>query len=134
MEELELVKCQIGGSTIRITKLNLYTLTGWPEYIRFKHPYTEGDIWMPDLQVQEVYPFTLYIKEYTPKKSTIYSTWVSTLADGDNIVKLIKKNNFSEIDELITTIEQYLREHEIRYEDFKDLKETTLIPLRNNLT
>ena len=123
----ELVKRQIGGSTIWLTKLNICALKGYTEYIRFRNPYTAEDMLLPDLRVEEVYPFTLYITEYAPKRSTIYSTWVSTLNDGDNIVKLIKEHNSSEIGDLRRDIEQYLCAHEISYGDFKDLKVTTFL-------
>ena len=123
----ELVKRQIGGSTIRLTKLNICALNGYTKYIRFRNPYTAEDMLLPDLHVEEVYPFTLYVKEYPPKRSTIYSTWVSSQNHGDNIVKLIKEHNSSEIGDLRRDIEQYLCAHNISYGDFKDLKVTTFL-------
>ena len=118
MEELELVKRQIGGSTIRLTKLNISTVTGYTEFIRVKNPYTDEDMLKPDLHVEEIYPFTLYIESSNPKKDSMILTWCSTLTDENGVVELIEENNFSNIKNLINAIKQHLCEHEIEYKVF----------------
>ena len=119
--ELELVKRQIGGSTIRLTKLNISTVTGYTKFIRVKNPYTDGDMWEPDLHIEKTYPFTLYIESSNPKKDSMILTWCSTLTDEDDVVELIKENNFSNIKKLINAIKQHLCEHGIEYKVFRSL-------------
>lgn len=121
MEELELVKHQIGGSTIRLTKLNISTITGYTEFIHVKNPYTDEDMWKPDLHIEETYPFNLYIESSNPKKDSMILTWCYTLTDADDIVELIEENNFSNIKKLINAIKQHLCEHEIEYKVFSSL-------------
>ena len=121
MEELELVKRQIGGSTIQLTKLNIATIASYTEFIRVKNPYTDEAMWKPDLHIEEIYPFNLYIESSNPKKDSMILTWCSTLTDKDDIVELLEENNFSSIKKLINAIKQHLCEHEIEYKVFSSL-------------
>lgn len=141
MEELELVKRQFGGSTIRLTKLNIATVTGYTEFIRVKNPYTDGDMWEPKLHVKETYPFNLYIESSNPKKDSMILAWCSTLTDVDVVVELLEENNFSNIKKLINAIKQHLCEHEIEYKVFssladlkKDRTASVAVILRDDIT
>ena len=141
MEELELVKRQIGGSTIRLTKLNIATIASYTEFIRVKNPYTDEAMWKPDLHIEEIYPFNLYIESSNPKKDSMILTWCSTLTDKDDIVELLEENNFSSIKKLINAIKQHLCEHEIEYKVFssladlkKDRTASIAVILRDDIT
>lgn len=141
MEELELVKRQLGGSTIRLTKLNISTVTGCTEFIRVKNPYTDGDMWQPHIHIEETYPFNLYIESSNPKKDSMILAWCSTLTDVDVVVELLEENNFSNIKKLINAIKQHLCEHEIEYKVFssladlkKDRTASVAVILRDDIT
>ena len=141
MEELELVKRQIGGSTIRLTKLNIATIASYTEFIRVKNPYTNEDMWQPDLHIKEIYPFNLYIESSNPKKDSMILTWCSTLTDKNDVVELLEENNFSNIKKLINAIKQHLCKHEIEYKVFssladlkKDRMASVAVTLRDGIT
>lgn len=141
MEELELVKRQIGGSTIRLTKLNISTVTGYTEFICVKNPYTDEAMWEPHVHVKETYPFTLYIESSNPKKDSMILAWCSILTDNDGVVELLEENNFSNIKKLINAIKQHLCEHEIEYKVFssladlkKDRTASVAVVLREDIT
>ena len=141
MEELELVKRQIGGSTIRLTKLNIATIASYTEFIRVKNPYTDEAMWKPDLHIEEIYPFNLYIESSNLKNDSMILTWCSTLTDEDDIVELLEENNFSNIKNLINAIKQHLCEHEIEYKVFssladlkKDRTASAAVILRDGIT
>ena len=141
MEELELVKRQIGGSTIRLTKLNIATIASYTEFIRAKNPYTDEAMWKPDLHIEEIYPFNLYIESSNLKKDSMILTWCSTLTDEDDVVELLEENNFSNIKNLINAIKQHLCEHEIEYKVFssladlkKDRTASAAVILRDGIT
>lgn len=141
MEELELVKRQIGESTIRLTKLNIATIASYTEFSRVKNPYTNEAMWKPDLHIEEIYPFNLYIESSNPKKDSMILTWCSTLTDEDDVVELLEENNFSNIKNLINAIKQHLCEHEIEYKVFssladlkKDRTASAAVILRDGIT
>lgn len=135
MEELELVKRQIGGSTIRLTKLNIASISGYTEFIQV------GEHMHPRMHIEEIYPFNLYIESSNPKKDSMILTWCSTLTDKDAVVELLEENNFSNIKKLINAIKQHLCEHEIEYKVFssladlkKDRTASVAVILRDDIT
>ena len=135
MEELELVKRQIGGSTIRLTKLNIASISGYTEFIQV------GEHMHPRMHIEEIYPFNLYIESSNPKKDSMILTWCSTLTDKNDVVELLEENNFSNIKKLINAIKQHLCEHEIEYKVFssladlkKDRTASVAVILRDDIT
>lgn len=135
MEELELVKRQIGGSTIRLTKLNIASISGYTEFIQV------GEHMHPRMHIEEIYPFNLYIESSNPKKDSMILTWCSTLTDKNDVVELLEENNFSNIKKLINAIKQHLCEHEIEYKVFssladlkKDRTASAAVILRDGIT
>lgn len=136
MEELELVKRRIGKNTIRLTKLNIASISGYTEFIQV------GEHMHPRMHIKEIYPFILYIESSNPKKDSMILTWCSTLTDEDDVVRLIREeNNFSNIKKLINAIKQHLCEHEIEYKVFssladlkKDRTASVAVILRDDIT
>lgn len=135
MEESELIKRRIGKNTIRLTKLNIASISGYTEFIQV------GEHMHPRMHIKEIYLFILYIESSNPKKDSMILTWCSTLTDADDVVELIEENNFSNIKKLINAIKQHLCEHEIEYKVFssladlkKDRTASVAVILRDDIT